>query len=290
MLRSKPAFEIFTYVPQVPLLEEEVRLHTNSAWSHAGAPLDPRALPPSYHVWARETFLSGDILNNLRHFLDFLHQFLLKKRLTHYCLTIRAQKRSSQFDIPRWHVDRRFFGADFPDEKFVGERTEKWGRYESGKPSNLKLSTTLAGPGTIFLKDGEKGMQLRKEIEKNIRRKRRKKGQHDADEDHLCASFCCLGCADMALNVRNELAAEVKKRGMETVPVGNGECAVWRVDGYSAKNGPPAMHTEPVMNRSDRVYVHVVPGREGELCRLVQGWGMDFPRDWSVGVFRDFAS
>lgn len=48
-----------------------------------------------------------------------------------------------------------------------------------------------------------------------------------------------------------------------------------------------AMHSEPVMSGGDRIFVHVVPGREGELRRLVEGWGMEFPRDWSQGVLQD---
>jgi hypothetical protein len=287
-------FKILTYANEsdatylhhedpAPLLPREpIILETESTWTHVGAPLDVAALPPSFHTWSRGTFRTGNILPLLIPFLTFLHKFMEDTHMTHYCLSIRAQKPTHDFDIPRWHVDRRFFDADVPDSQ-VPSKIRK--EAQERKSSNWKLATALVGPGTLFLKDGKKGRCIQRAIEKRLKLSQSKKGHYAVDATHVCTSFRCLGCADIAEAVRQELVKELA--GMETVQVGRGEVAVFKVDGYNACDGEPAMHSEPNLSGGDRVFVHVVPGREEELRRLVDGWGMEFPRDWCLGVLQE---
>ncbi|KAH8589656.1 hypothetical protein B0O99DRAFT_692223 [Bisporella sp. PMI_857] len=294
---SSPDFKIFRYTTSaapIPALQ----LQLSSTWSYVGSPLNPFSLPQSYHTWTRGTFIpnTGSILDLLLPFLTFLHNFMAESHLTHYCLSIRAQKANHDFDIPRWHVDRRFFDADFPSSVSPniddGEKKKK-NPFQRGKlevemkPSSWKLATALIGPGTRFLVDGQRGRELYSSISTSHKLLRQKKGHYAVGPDHVCTSFRCLGCADMAESVRHELAAAIDDERLETVDVGSGEVVVFRVDGYNACDGEPAMHSEPDMSRGDRVFVHVVPGREEELRRLVEGWGMEFPRDWCVGVLQD---
>lgn len=202
--------------------------------------------------------------------------------MTHYCLSIRAQKATHEFDVPRWHVDRRFFDADISEP----QRPKKGSNETQDKnPSNWKLATALVGPGTLFLKDGKKGRSIQKAIEKRLKLPAFKKGHFASDETHVCTSFRCLGCADMAEAVRQELVKELAC--MDTIQVGKGEVAVFKVDGYNSCDGEPAIHSEPNMSRGDRVFVHVVPGTEKEVRRLVNAWGMEFPRNWCVGVLQE---
>jgi len=289
-LPSSADFEIYKYLPsrfqsapKSPL--SEPRILTSSTWTYTGAPLDPDALPPSYHTWSRGTFDSGDILALLMPFLTFIHNFMKETHMTHYCLSIRAQKANSDFVQPRWHVDRRFFDADLFEKGMKRDGKHHERRMEEN-PSNWKIATALIGPGTLFLKDGRRARQLQKEIEDRKNAEKRKKGHYAVDEKHVCTSFRCLGCADMAESVRVDLARAVK--GMEIVEIGKGELVVFKVDGYNSSHGEPAMHSEPDMSDGDRLFVHVVPGREKELRRLVEAWGMEFPRDWSVGVLHDW--
>ncbi len=292
-------FEFFTFASPLLLAETGITpepiIQTASTWTHVGAPLSTTSLPPSYHTWSQGTFSSGDILYLFIPFLNFLHDFLERTHMTHYCLTIRAQKANSDFDIPRWHVDRRFFDShQLSEQRSGGELgNEKRGESEKGgikRPSCWKLATALLGPGTLFLKDGERGRQMQRDVEKRLKLEQRKKGHYAVGEDHVCTSFRCLGCADMAQSLRYELAEELRKSSPEIVSVGRGEVAVFRVDGYNTCEGEPAMHSEPVMSGGDRIFVHVVPGREEELRHLVEGWGMEFPRDWSQGVLQDLES
>lgn len=288
-------FQIFQYTSKLDtssLHDEEeprlspqnlVTLQTESTWTHVGAPLNPASLPHTFHTWARGTFLTGNIVPLLVPFLKFLHKFMADVHMTHYCLSIRAQKPTHEFDIPRWHVDRRFFDKDSltpydTDKNEVSDNKRKM-------PSNWKLATALVGPGTLFLKDGKKGRSVQKQIEKRLHLSAAKRGHYAVDETHVCTSFRCLGCADMADAVRQELVKALKD--METVQVGKGEVAVFNVDGYNTGGGEPAMHSEPNLSGGDRVFVHVVPGNEDELRKLAEGWGMEFPRNWCVGVLQD---
>lgn len=222
--------------------------------------------------------------------------------MTHYLLTIRAQKPTSEFDRPRWHVDRRFFENpslslnSTSTENFENLTDEKKDRSPREKEkrrvaSVWKVATALIGPGTLFLKDSARGIALQKRIEKGLKMQQKKRGHYAVDEEHVCRTFRCLGCAEMADAVRVKLAEEVEKAALEVVQMGTGEVSIFRADGDGGggvdreKNGGgAAMHSEPSMSGGDRVFVHVVPGTEEEVRKLVEGWGMEFPRDWSVGV------
>ena len=227
--------------------------------------------------------------------------------MTHYLLTIRAQKPTSEFDRPRWHVDRRFFenpSLSLSSDEGIyfnsGDVGKGVGKRKKGDVSVWKVATALIGPGTLFLKDSKKAIALQKKIEKQLKMEQKKKGHYAVDEKHVCRTFRCLGCAEMADAVRVKLAEEVEIEGLEVVQMGKGEVAVFRTDGDGGggtdesgggeEDGVAAMHSEPPMGEDDRVFVHVVPGTEEEVRRLVEGWGMEFPRDWSVGILRNWGS
>jgi hypothetical protein len=296
MLPTSP-FQFLRYESESPDSSwQPITLWTTTSWSHAGAVLNPASLPAGYHAWANATVKSGNLLTLLTPFLNFLHKWLAETHMTHYLLTIRAQKSTSEFDRPRWHVDRRFFenpslalssssvsGSDSESEKVRNGRRRV--------ASVWKVATALIGPGTLFLKDSKRGLELQRRIERELKMKQKKKGHYAVDEKHVCRTFRCLGCAEMADAVRVKLAEAVEKEGLEVVQMGAGEVSIFRADGedgggeYREGSGVgAAMHSEPPMGEGDRVFVHVVPGTEDEVRRLVEGWGMEFPRDWSVGV------
>ena len=223
--------------------------------------------------------------------------------MTHYLLTIRAQKATSEFDRPRWHVDRRFFedpslslsSSSLSDSDSDLENRVK-GNGKQRKASAWKVATALIGPGTLFLRDSKRGLQLQKSIERELKMEQKKKGHYAVDEEHVCRTLRCLGCAEMADAVRVKLAEAVEREGMDVVQMGRGEVSVFRADGVGGGGGDgdgkdvAAMHSEPPMNEGDRIFIHVVPGTEVEVRRLVEGWGMEFPRDWSVGVLKNWGN
>ena len=153
MTRSREDFKILTYANHSsatdsepkgfhhPVLVEPITLETESTWTHVGGPLDGAALPPSFHTWSQGTFRTGSIVSLLVPFLKFLHEFMKDSKMTHYCLSIRAQKSTHDFDIPRWHVDRRFFQEEAPLDVEASHRTTE-GRNKP-KPSSWKLATAL---------------------------------------------------------------------------------------------------------------------------------------------------
>lgn len=79
-----------------------------------------------------------------------------------------------------------------------------------------------------------------------------------------------------AESVRTTLAAELAS--CEMVQARTGECVFFRVGEEVG-----AVHSEPV-SHGDRIFVNVVPGREGDLRRLMGKWGMEYPRAWCVGL------
>jgi hypothetical protein len=223
--------------------------------------------------------------------------------MTHYVLTIRAQKPTAEFERPRWHVDRRFFEnpslSGIPAAKPSRRLTEKGERVQEKREvaSVWKVATALVGPGTLFLKDSARGIALQKRIEKGLKMEQKKRGHYAVDEEHVCKTFRCLGCAEMADIVRVRLAVEVEKEGLEVVKMRTGEVSIFRADGDGGGGGGggeknevvAAMHSEPPIC-GDRIFVHVVPGTEKEVRRLVEGWGMEFPRDWSVGILNNWGA
>jgi hypothetical protein len=142
----------------------------------------------------------------------------------------------------------------------------------------------------LFLKDSTRAIALQKRIEKSLKMEQKKKGHYAVDEKQVCTSLRCLGCPEMADNVRVTLAEEIAKAGLEVLQMGAIEVSVFRADGEGGGGGRVekgevvAMHSEPPMSGGDSVFVLVVPGTEEEIRTMVEGWGMEFPRDWSVGV------
>jgi len=136
-------------------------------------------------------------------------------------------------------------------------------------PPNWKLSTTLLGPGTIFI--DKKSSKIAREIQTTT-----KKDVRNMNPDHICLSIRCLGCASSAETIRTRLATDLKPHGI--VQARMGECVFFRV---GEKEG--AVHTEP-RSHGDRIFVNVVPGSEVDLKCLMAKWGMEFPRAWCVGL------
>ena len=242
----------FAILPYQSPTQSPISLNSSSTWTHCGPILDPTCLPPSFHAWAEST-VNGDLLPSLLPFLAFVHCFITENRLDHYWLTIRATRGNHDFDMPRWHTDRKFF------------QDETSGRV------HWKLCTTLVGPGTLFLSDGRRARAVQKHTRKAMR---------DAPEfrDHACREVRCLGCAGMQEVVRERLAE--KLREYEVIQSAAGECAFFRVG-----DDVGAVHSEPE-SHGDRVFVNVVPGTEAEMKNLASMWGMEFPRAWSLSWYQ----
>ena len=161
-----------------------------------------------------------------------------------------------------------------------------------------KVAAAVLGPGTLFLRDSARGIALQKKIEKDLKMEQKKRGHYAVDEKHVCQTFRCLGCAEMADSIRVKLAEEVQREGLEVVQLGRGEVSVFRADGEGGGGGGgkgekgevAAMHSEPPMSGGDRIFVHVVPGTKEEVRTMLENWGMEFPRDWSVGVLSNWGS
>jgi len=227
---------------------ESISLNNDSTWTHCGGLLDLSSLPESFYTWANAT-VNGDLVPHLVPFLSFVNSFLAQNQIHHYWLTIRSSRATNEFDLPRWHTDRDFFG---------GEREKvQW-----------KLCTTLIGPGTLFLSDGARARDMQKKEREEMRR--------SEAGNHQCQVIRCIGCAGMQEVVRLRLAEKFQEDRM--VQAAAGECAFFRVGDESG-----AMHSEPP-SHGDRVFVNVVPGTEVELRGLARRWGMEFPRSWSIGV------
>jgi len=212
--------------------------------------LDLFNLPVSFHEWQRMA-VNGDLLASLRDFLSFVHAFLTRAGIAHYWITMRATRPTNDFDVPRWHTDRRFFDD------------------EAKEDVTWKLCSTLLGPSTLFLADGPKARAVQKKTRKAVQKT--KAARHD------CRAIRCLGCAGMEENVRLELAEKLKAH--RVIQPMAGECAFFKVGDQHG-----AVHSEPSSSHCDRIFVNVVPGSETEMRRLATRWGMDFPRAWSIGV------
>lgn len=281
-------FQILSYNPQphrpsahrTP--ETPITVLRESTWTHIGPFLDLNRLPPSFNTWAQGTFDSSSIslLPLLAPFLTFLHIYLSDNDLAHYSLTIRAQKATTEYDVPRWHFDREVF-----QQPIKHRRVFNFGK--KAPATSFKLAAALVGPGTLFLKDGVKGRELLNMMEIETKEALKKKSLED--EEHICRPLRCLGCADMAEAIRFKMAEVVKAEGLEVIQIRSGEVAIFKSEGKGRDAEGPAMHSEPSMSGGDRVFVHAIPGREEELRGLVEGWGMEFPRDWAIGVPEIFA-
>ncbi|KAJ5908355.1 hypothetical protein N7495_001037 [Penicillium taxi] len=87
-----------------------ITLKASSSWTYCGPllPLDPNSLPYSFDTWAEAT-VNGGLVGPLLSFLKFVHHFLAINNLSHYWITIRAERGSHEYDTPRWHTDDLFF-------------------------------------------------------------------------------------------------------------------------------------------------------------------------------------
>lgn len=242
-------FKVIPYAS--PSQEPAITLNNSSTWTHCGPLLEPTALPPSFYTWTQAT-VNGDLLPSLLPFLAFVQSFIVGTQLDHYWLTIRATRGNHDFDMPRWHTDRKFF-------QDKGSGKVHW-----------KLCTTLVGPGTLFLSDGKRARAVQKKTRSAM-------SKLEPHKNHRCREIRCLGCSGMQEVVRERLAEELKS--YQEVQTAFGECAFFRVG-----DDVGAVHSEP-KNHSDRVFVNVVPGTEDEMKKLTNMWGMEFPRAWSLSWY-----
>lgn len=295
---SLPDFEILPYPAQSLNPHDQAEpltLNASSSWTYCGPllTLDSDQLPSSFRTWATAT-VNGPLLTSLFRFLTFAHKFLLVNDVSHYWLTIRASQSTHDFDIPRWHTDDLFFSPGRKARHSIrlpgiirktntGHARNKtqidWKNQSSPSnaqiptttphPPNWKLTTTLLGPGTLFISQGTNPQA--RAIQRNA-----KNAVRAANPDHICLSIRCIGCAMAAESVRATLAAELGQ--CEIVQARPGACVFFRVG-----EDEGAVHSEPV-SHGDRIFVNVVPGRERDLRRLMGNWGMEYPRAWCVGL------
>jgi hypothetical protein len=201
-------------------------------------------------------------MDRLEPLLTFLKSFLAEASVNNYWLTIRASTPTKEYDTRRWHVDDDFFEADFGRLM----RNEKNGTEKEKERRGWKLAATLLGPSTLFLEDNDSALgtlRTTKALERTT-------NQHD------CTSIRCLGCSTYAESVRHSLAASLASH--KTTSPGPGEIAFFRLG-----DSEGAVHSEPKCD-VDRIFVNVVPGSEEQLRRLMERWGMEFPRAWCVGL------
>ncbi|QQK43133.1 O-methyltransferase, family 3 [Penicillium digitatum] len=143
----------------------------------------------------------------------------------------------------------------------------------SPSPTNWKLTTTLLGPGTLFISPATNHIA-------RATQQAAKTAARAAAPNHICVSVRCVGCAMAAESVRARLAVELSGHGI--VQASAGECVFFRV---GEKEG--AVHSEP-RSHGDRVFVNVVPGHEADLRALMMKWGMEYPRAWVFWVVVEF--
>lgn len=231
-----------------------------STWTYCGPLLSASQLPPSLHTWSNAATSSPTTLHNrLLPLLTFLHTLLSNAGTQHYWLTLRATTPTPEYDTPRWHVDDSFSTllSRFATDTAATCSTGGW-----------KLSTTLLGPSTLFL-----AQPLNRAALSTLCAVKREEA---ARRPHLCTSMRCAGCFDTGSAVRRKLAMLFADQ--QVVQAGEGEVALFRVGEQQG-----AVHSEPRCD-GDRVFVNVVPGTEAELRALMGGFGMGFPRAWSLGV------
>ena len=234
-------FEFFTYsaANDVP----SIVLKNDSSWTYCGPLLNHANLPPDFTYWMSAA-MEGSITDHFASFLSHVHRFLKEANMSHYWITVRANKATQDFDVPRWHTDRPFFDT------------------ETGTKVTWKLCTTLIGPGTLFQAKGSKARAVQKQARRAVKAS---KGY-----SHQCSVVRCLGCADMQQTVRATLARKLASE--QVVQSDNGQFAFFRVGDDAG-----AIHSEPPIP-CDRVFVNVVPGEEEDLKKFMSKWGMDYPR------------
>ncbi|KAH7135012.1 hypothetical protein B0J11DRAFT_595904 [Dendryphion nanum] len=262
-----------------PSTNPPLSVHQTATWSYIGPLLtnDSSSLPPTFHTWSSNA-LNGSILPRLLPFLDFLHQLLKSAGVECYWLTIRATKPTSEFNMPRWHVDDNFFSTSFSLNTRRGQnqaqsqsqtQTRTSGYGDESLPAERKywkLATTLLGPSTLFLPTYLNPSALTTLSTT--------KAHHSAllsssspTGSHTCTSLRCDACFSTSQDIRSSLATLLESH--PTVSP-------------SEKEG--AVHSEPQCG-VDRVFVNVVPGVEKEMRELMGRWGMkEWPRAWCLGI------
>ncbi|KAF3135392.1 hypothetical protein TWF569_005292 [Orbilia oligospora] len=268
-----------------------IKILRTSSWTYCGPLLDfplstdgeadDSSLPPSYHTWHRATIRGEPLINLLKPFLLFAHEFIKSNGLKHYWITIRASLPTNDFNTPRWHVDDDFFDRgsaanlnNSNSNHHVPHTTTSYNYNNSNSNPKItrtqwKLATTLLGPGTMFATNTTSARQTLKAVKQAVK---------TSSPSHTCTSVICLGCANLAECVRKALADELKH--VEVVQSKDGECCFFKVG-----DGIGAVHSEPRMDGGERVFVNIVPGREEELREVMGKWGMEeWPRAWCLGV------
>ena len=233
-----------------------------SSWTYCGPLLQPdeATLPPSFHAWADLTFSSpSTMISHLLPLLSWLQAFLIEAKVHDYWLTIRCTAPTHEYDKPRWHTDENFFVYD--------SEAPGLGFSPTSKQRCWKLCTTLLGPGTLFLKDNETALRVMRETKKN---EKEKIGLH------ACTSIRCIGCSTYTEIVRDSLVGSLQDMEVESPAVG--EVAYFRVGGEEG-----AVHSEPRCD-TDRIFINIIPGTEDDLRRLMQRFGMEYPRAWCFGM------
>ncbi|KAJ5482577.1 hypothetical protein N7475_001389 [Penicillium sp. IBT 31633x] len=288
--------------------DDPTTVNISSSWTYCGPLLSLEAcnLPSSFNTWAQAT-ISGSILPSLFSFLAYAHEFLTNNNQTHYWLTIRASKGSNEFDTPRWHTDDLFFsplqpakrsyraslfspltnllkstgpGPTTTQSSLSKSHTEHHDHESpiqtavqipstSPNPTNWKLTTTLLGPGTLFIPQATSPLA-------RATQRAAKAVARAENPGHICLSVRCIGCAMAAESVRAKLAMELGSHGIVQAAPRN--CVFFRVG-----EDKGAVHSEPP-SHGDRIFVNVVPGHEADLKALMAKWGMEYPRAWCVGL------
>ncbi|KAL6703402.1 hypothetical protein ACN47E_009661 [Coniothyrium glycines] len=238
-----------------------LKVENASSWTYCGPLLSAQSknLPPSFHIWAAGTLSQPLILlERLLPLLRFLQAFLTAAGARHYWLTIRATRPNNDYDTPRWHTDEDFFAAT--------SEANGLDFGSSNKSKCWKLATTLLGPPTLFLKNNAKALRRLQQTKMN---------QRFQMGDHTCTSIRCLGCATYTDTVRQSLADSLAEEEVEMFS--SGEVAFFRT---GADRG--AVHSEPKCD-TDRIFVNIIPGTEDDLKRLMNRFGMTYPRAWCLG-------
>jgi hypothetical protein len=276
-----------------------------SYWSYCGPSLSvdgPGSLPPSFKSWERDS-IDGSLASSLIAFLTFAHELLDSLDIKYYWLTVRASPPTKGFRCARWHTDdyflRKYNATNRNDADTMTSTPppsmmpliDHWGRilYDNVKEffhqaptidsestdgpkhdrarGRLKLCTTLLGPGTLFLKQGELGRSLQRQSKQVAR--------NAPEAAHACAGIGCLDCTAASLRGREWLAEALHEYDVEETQLG--QCAL-----FKAGEDEGALHSEPPWRRADRIFVNLIPGTKDEMKEMMGRWGMEFPRDWSL--------
>lgn len=300
-------YRFIPYLPPSPPSDTLLPLTVlqTSTWTYSGPLLSPLSLPSSLHSWSAAALSSPPaLLQRLLPLLSFLDSHLRDRGLKHYWITLRATTPTGEYDVPRWHVDDDFFGegsstAGHGTDTIPGAvsttRRERWtwrskpraqtrrpkiadmeqinvggaAREEKGVDCGWKLCTTLLGSSTLFVPLAHHPFALRTLHTTKL--------QEAAKREHACSSIRCAGCGDTGDAVRQLLAASFAN--LTPVQGTYGSVAIFKI------GNDGAVHSEPsCKDEGGRVFVNIVPGTEEGLRKLMDRFGMEWPRSWSMGV------